>query len=45
MREHGIIKKLPNQNKYMLTAKGRLLTAALSQFLGANLSDLSKLAA
>ena len=45
LREHGIIKKLPNQNKYMLTAKGRLLTAALNQFLGANLSDLSKLAA
>ena len=45
LREHGIIKKLPKQHKYMLTAKGRLLTTALNQFLGANLSDLSKLAA
>jgi len=45
LREHGIIKKLPKQHKYVLTAKGRLLTTALNQFLGANLSDLSKLAA
>ena len=45
LREHGIIKKLPKQHKYMLTAKGRLLTTALNQFLGANLSDLFKLAA
>ena len=43
--EHGIIKKLPNQHRYMLTSKGKLLTTALNQFLGANLSDLSKLAA
>jgi hypothetical protein len=45
LREHGIIKKLPNQHRYMLTNKGRLLTTALNQFLGANISDLSKLAA
>jgi hypothetical protein len=45
LREHGLIKKLPNQHRYMLTAKGRLLTTALNQFLGANISDLSKLAA
>ena len=45
LRVHGLIKKLPNQNRYVLTAKGRLLTTALNQFLGANLSDLSKLAA
>ena len=45
LREHGIIKKLPNQHKYLLTAKGRLLTTALNQLLGANISDLSKLAA
>ena len=45
LREHGIIKKLPNQHRYMLTSKGRLLTTAFNQFLGANLSDLSKLAA
>jgi len=45
LREHGIIKKLPKQHKYMLTAKGRLLTTSLNQFLGAKVSDLSKLAA
>jgi hypothetical protein len=45
LREHGLIKKLPNQHRYTLTAKGRLLTTALCQFLGANISDLAKLAA
>jgi hypothetical protein len=45
LREHGIIKKLPNQHRYLLTEKGRQLTTALNQFLGANISDLSKLAA
>jgi len=45
MREHGLIKKLPNQHRYMLTAKGRLLTTALNQFLGAKISDLSTLVA
>ena len=45
LREHGIIKKLPNQHKYLLTAKGRALTTALNQFLGANVNDLSKLVA
>ena len=45
LREHGIIKKLPNQHRYILTAKGRLLTTALNQFLGANICDLGKLVA
>jgi hypothetical protein len=45
LREHGIIKKLPKQHKYMLTAKGRLLTTSLTQFLGAKVSDLSRLCA
>jgi hypothetical protein len=45
LREHGLIKKLPNQHRYTLTAKGRLLATALCQFLGAKVSDLSKLAA
>ena len=45
LREHGLIKKLPKQHKYILTAKGRALTTALNQFMGANVSDLSKLAA
>jgi len=45
LREHGIIKKLPNQHRYFLTAKGKSLTTALIQCLGANVSDLAKLAA
>ena len=45
LREHGLIKKLPNQHRYMLTAKGRLLTTALNQMLGVLLSDLSRIAA
>jgi len=45
LREHGLIKKLPNQHKYRLTPKGRLVTTSLNQFLGAKISDLSKLSA
>jgi hypothetical protein len=45
LREHGIIRKLPKQHKYTLTDKGRMLTTALNQFLGAKVSDLSCLAA
>jgi hypothetical protein len=45
LRVHGLIKKLPNQHRYMLTDKGRLLTTALNQMLGVHLSDLSKIAA
>ena len=45
LREHGLIKKLPNQHKYMLTDKGRLLTTALNQFMGVKVSDLAKLSA
>jgi hypothetical protein len=41
LREHGLIKKLPNQHRYILTAKGRLLTTAVNQFLGAKVSDLA----
>jgi hypothetical protein len=45
LREHGLIKKLPNQHRYILTDKGRLLTTAINQFLGAKVSDLASLAA
>jgi hypothetical protein len=45
LREHGLIKKMPNQNRYFLTSKGKLLTTALAQFLGAHVHDLAKLAA
>jgi len=45
LREHGLIKKLPKQNKYMLTDKGRKLTTALYQVLAATIDDLTKMAA
>ena len=45
LRDHGLIKKLPKQHRYQLTAKGRALTTALNQFLGANVKDLANLAA
>ena len=45
LRAHGLIKKMPNQHKYFLSAKGRLLTTSLNQFLGAKLADLASLAA
>jgi hypothetical protein len=45
LREHGLIKKVPNQHKYLITPKGRLLTTALNQFLGATIADLAHLAA
>ncbi|MDR0434153.1 MAG: hypothetical protein LBH21_03700 [Gracilibacteraceae bacterium] len=45
LREHRLIKKLPNQHRYMLTEKGRLLTIALSQLLGVKINDLTQLVA
>jgi hypothetical protein len=45
LREHGLIKKEPHQNKYYLTQKGRLVTSALIQCLGARICDLAKMAA
>jgi hypothetical protein len=45
LREHGLIKKLPNQRKYALTDKGRKLTAALDAALSASVNDLLKFAA
>lgn len=45
LREHGLIKKLPRQHKYMLTDKGRKLTTALTQFPGTKVCDLSRQAA
>ena len=45
LREHGLIKKLPNQRKYTLTDKGRKLTAAVEAASAASVNDLLKLAA
>lgn len=45
LREHGLIKKLPNQRKYALTEKGRKLTMVLNTVLSASTSELLKMAA
>ncbi len=45
LRIHGIIKKLPNQNKYQVTLKGKRLTNALSAMLAASTENLLKIAA
>jgi hypothetical protein len=36
LRDHGVIRKLPRQNKYQLTEKGRKLTTLISVLLGAS---------
>jgi hypothetical protein len=45
LRAHGIIRKLPRQNRYMLTGKGVQLTNMLNAFLAASTEELMKLAA
>lgn len=45
LRAHGIIRKLPNQNRYQLTVKGIKLTNILNAFLAASTESLVKMAA
>lgn len=45
LRDHGVIRKLPNQNKYQLTPKGRKLTTLISVLLGASTEQLLRIAA
>ena len=45
LRIHGIIKKLPKQNRYQLTLKGVRLTLMLTAFLAASTAQLIKMAA
>jgi hypothetical protein len=40
LRSHGLIRKMPNQNRYQLTAAGRLLATALSATLKASTKEL-----
>jgi len=40
LRAHGLIKKIPKENRYLLTAKGRKVTAAL---LAASAADTQRL--
>ena len=45
LRAHGIIRKLPRQNRYQLTLKGVRLTNILNAFLAASTENLMKMAA
>jgi hypothetical protein len=45
LRAHGIIRKLPGQNRYQLTLKGVKLTNILNAFLAASIEKLLKIAA
>ena len=45
LREHGILRKVPYQRKYMLTDRGRTLTAALPALLAASIQQLTEKAA
>ena len=45
LRAHGIIRKLPRQNRYQLTLKGAKLTKVLNAFLAASSEQLIKMAA
>jgi hypothetical protein len=45
LRDHGLIRKMPNQRKYILTDKGRSLTTALNALLAASTQQLMDKAA
>jgi hypothetical protein len=45
LREHGLIRKLPNQRKYSLTEKGKKLTSALNVIIAASTEKLLELSA
>lgn len=45
LRVHGVIKKMPRQNRYLLTEKGALLIMLLNGFMAASTESLLKLAA
>jgi len=45
LRVHGIIRKLPRQNRYQVTVKGMKLANALNALLAASTDDLLKMAA
>ncbi|TAL44341.1 MAG: hypothetical protein EPN89_14170 [Methylovulum sp.] len=45
LRDHGLIRKLPCQRKYLLTAQGQLLTTALNAILAASTQQLLDIAA
>lgn len=44
LREHGLIRKVKSQRKYMLTEKGRKITTALNAALAASTQELLEIA-
>ncbi len=45
LRDHGLMRKLPNQRKYSLTDNGRKLTTALNALVAASTEELLKMSA
>ncbi len=45
LRAHGVLRKMPNQNRYILTVKGQQLTTTLSMVLESSAQQLMKAAA
>jgi hypothetical protein len=45
LRSHGLLRKMPRQNRYQLTDKGRQLAVALATALKASTQELMKMAA
>lgn len=45
LRDHGLIRKLPRQKRYLVTTKGRELTTALGALLAASVKQLMDIAA
>ena len=45
LRDHGLLRKVPNQRKYMLTDAGRSLATALPALLAASIQQLTEKAA
>lgn len=45
LRDHGLLRKLPRQKKYILTPKGQKLTTALNAMLAASIQQLMDKAA
>ena len=45
LRDHGLIRKVPNRHRYQLTDRGRQLTTAIAAALAASTEQLLKSAA
>jgi len=45
LRDHGLLRKMPRQKRYLITPKGRELTAALDALLAASIKQLMDIAA